>query len=120
MLTRGDLLTGLAKQSQLAPVADVMQRNVCTADVGEMVESRRRRLGKPGAALAVAAWLHPKASALALFRGRGSGWASQQLTLFRNDFKSVRSFSVAASRHLAKLGIPLAGWFLPPFLSCSK
>ena len=39
VLTRGDLLTGLAKQSQFAPVGDVMQRNVCTADVGEMVES---------------------------------------------------------------------------------
>ena len=44
VLTRGDLLTGLAKQSQLAPVADVMQRNVCTADVGEMVESVLTRL----------------------------------------------------------------------------
>lgn len=44
VLTRGDLLTGLAKQGQLAPVADVMQRNVCTADVGEMVESVLTRL----------------------------------------------------------------------------
>jgi CBS domain-containing protein len=39
VLTRGDLLTGLAKQGQLAPVADVMQRNVCTAEASEMVES---------------------------------------------------------------------------------
>jgi CBS domain-containing protein len=44
VLTRGDLLTGLAKQGQLAPVAEVMQRNVCTAEAGEMVESVLARL----------------------------------------------------------------------------
>jgi Zn-dependent protease len=44
VLTRGDLLTGLAKQGQLSPVADVMQRNVCTAEAGEMVESVLARL----------------------------------------------------------------------------
>jgi Zn-dependent protease len=44
VLTRGDLLTGLAKQGQLAPVAEVMQRNVCSAEAGEMVESVLARL----------------------------------------------------------------------------
>ncbi len=44
VLTRGDLLTGLAKQGQLALVADVMQRNVCTAEADEMVESVLARL----------------------------------------------------------------------------
>jgi Zn-dependent protease/predicted transcriptional regulator len=44
VLTRSDLLTGLAKQGQLASVADVMQRNVCTAEAGEMVESVLTRL----------------------------------------------------------------------------
>jgi Zn-dependent protease/predicted transcriptional regulator len=44
VLTRGDLLTGLAKQGQLASVAGVMQRNVCTAEAGEMVESVLARL----------------------------------------------------------------------------
>jgi len=44
VLTRGDLLTGLAKQGQLAPVADVMQRNVRTAEADEMVESVLARL----------------------------------------------------------------------------
>lgn len=39
VLTRSDLLTGLAKQGQLAPVADVMHRNVRAAEAGEMVES---------------------------------------------------------------------------------
>lgn len=44
VLTRGDLLTALAKQGQLARVADVMQRNFCIADAGEMVESVLARL----------------------------------------------------------------------------
>jgi Zn-dependent protease len=44
VLTRGDLLTGLAKLGQLAPVAEVMQRNVCTAEAGEMIESVLSRL----------------------------------------------------------------------------
>jgi len=44
VLTRGDLLTGLAKQGQLAPVAEVMQRNVCSAEAGELVESVLVRL----------------------------------------------------------------------------
>ena len=44
VLTRGDLLTGLAKQGQLARVADVMQRNVCPTEAGEMVESVLARL----------------------------------------------------------------------------
>lgn len=44
VLTRGDLLTGLAKQGQLAPVADVMQRNVCAAEASEMVENVLARL----------------------------------------------------------------------------
>jgi len=38
VLTRADLLTGLAKQGQVASVADVMQRNVCEAEPDEMVE----------------------------------------------------------------------------------
>jgi Zn-dependent protease/CBS domain-containing protein len=44
VLTRSDLVTGLAKQGQLAPVADVMQRNVHAAEAGEMVESVLARL----------------------------------------------------------------------------
>ena len=44
VLTRGDLLTGLAKRGQFAPVADVMQRNVCAAEADEMVESVLARL----------------------------------------------------------------------------
>ncbi len=44
VLTRGDLLTGLAKQGQLTPVAEVMQGKVCTAEAGEMVESVLARL----------------------------------------------------------------------------
>ena len=44
VLTRGDLLIGLAKQGQLALVADLMQRNVCKAEAGEMVESVLARL----------------------------------------------------------------------------
>lgn len=44
VLTRADLLTGLAKQGQLASVVDVMQRNVCTAEAGEMVEGVLARL----------------------------------------------------------------------------
>ena len=44
VLTRGDLLTGLAKLGQDAPVADVMQRNVCSAQASEMVESVLARL----------------------------------------------------------------------------
>ncbi len=44
VLTRGDLLTGLAKQGQLATVAGAMQRNVCTAEAGEAVESALVRL----------------------------------------------------------------------------
>lgn len=44
VLTRGDLLTGLAKQGQLARVADVMRRNVCPTEAGEMVESVLARL----------------------------------------------------------------------------
>lgn len=37
VLTRSDLLTGLAKQGQLARVADVMHRNPGKAEAGEMV-----------------------------------------------------------------------------------
>ncbi len=44
VLTRGDFLTGVAKHGQSALVADVMQRNVCTADASEMVESVLSRL----------------------------------------------------------------------------
>ena len=44
VLTRGDLLIGLAKQGQLALVADLMQRNVCKVEAGEMVESVLARL----------------------------------------------------------------------------
>jgi len=44
VLTRSALLTGLAKQGQLAPVAEVMQRNLCPAEAGEMVESVLARL----------------------------------------------------------------------------
>jgi Zn-dependent protease len=44
VLTRGGLLTGLAKLGQLAPVAEVMQRNVRTAEAGEMIESVLSRL----------------------------------------------------------------------------
>ncbi len=46
VLTRADLLTGLARQGQLALVADVMQRSVCTAEAGEMVEAVLARLGE--------------------------------------------------------------------------
>jgi len=44
VLTRGDLLTGLAREGDLAPVADVMQRNVCLTEADEMVESIFARL----------------------------------------------------------------------------
>jgi hypothetical protein len=37
-------VTGLAKQSQATPVAQMMQRNVCLAEAGEMVESLLVRL----------------------------------------------------------------------------
>ena len=44
VLTRSDLLTGLARHGQLATVGDVMQRNFCTAESAEMVESVWSRL----------------------------------------------------------------------------
>jgi len=44
VLTRGDLLNGLAKRGQFAPVADVMQRILCAAEAGEMVERVLARL----------------------------------------------------------------------------
>jgi CBS domain-containing protein len=44
VLTRGDLVTGLVKEGQLARVAAVMQGKVCTAEAGEMVESVFARL----------------------------------------------------------------------------
>jgi Zn-dependent protease/CBS domain-containing protein len=44
VLTRGDLLTGLSKQGQVTPVAEVMQRNVCAAEADEMVEGVLARL----------------------------------------------------------------------------
>ncbi len=44
VLTRANLLTGLARQGQLALVGDVMQRNFAEAEVGEMVETVLGRL----------------------------------------------------------------------------
>ena len=44
VLTRGDLLTGLAKQGQHTPVADVMRRNIRAAEANELVESTLARL----------------------------------------------------------------------------
>ena len=44
VLTRSDLLTGLAGQGQGALVGEVMQRNFCTADPNEMVETVLGRL----------------------------------------------------------------------------
>lgn len=44
VLTRADLLTGLAKNGQAALVGDVMQRNVRTAGAAEMVETVLGRL----------------------------------------------------------------------------
>jgi CBS-domain-containing membrane protein len=44
VLTRADLLTGLARHGQLATVGDVMQRKFCTAESAEMVESVWSRL----------------------------------------------------------------------------
>lgn len=44
VLTRADLLTGLARHGQLATVGDVMQRKFCTAESTEMVEGVWSRL----------------------------------------------------------------------------
>ncbi len=44
ILTRSDLLMALAKQSQYAPVAEVMRRDFQTAEAGEMLESAFARL----------------------------------------------------------------------------
>ena len=44
VLTRAELLTGLAKHGQSALVGDVMQRNICTVKPTEMVESVLSRL----------------------------------------------------------------------------
>ena len=44
VLTRAKLLAGLARHGQLATVGAVMQRNFCTADSTEMVESVWSRL----------------------------------------------------------------------------
>jgi Zn-dependent protease len=44
VLTRDALLAGLAKASQGTPVAEVMQRNLCTIEADEMVESALARL----------------------------------------------------------------------------
>ena len=51
MLTRGDLLAGLAKAGQEAAVGDFMQRQVCTARANDMAErvfgaSRRGSAGR--------------------------------------------------------------------------
>jgi Zn-dependent protease len=44
VLTRGDLLTGLAKEGQFARVADVMHHNIRLVKAGEMVENVLARL----------------------------------------------------------------------------
>jgi Zn-dependent protease/CBS domain-containing protein len=44
VLTRADLLTALARQDQAAPVATVMRRDFCLADVSDLVETALERL----------------------------------------------------------------------------
>jgi predicted transcriptional regulator len=44
ILTRGDLLAGLAQHGRDARVADAMQKNFITVDAGEMLETALSRL----------------------------------------------------------------------------